>query len=69
MEESLQLDDSSTSLLLLAGEAVSVTTKTAAQEHNEQNMLREILNRNSLQLGSEVTLQINIFQEILTSLL
>ena len=68
MEESLQLDDSSTAAPA-AGEAASVPMKKAAEEHNDQNLLREILNRNSLQLGSEVILQINTFREILTSLL
>ena len=68
LEEPLQLEDSSTAAPA-AGEAASVPMKTAAEEHNDQNLLREILNRNSLQLGSEVILQINTFGEILTSLL
>ena len=67
-EEPLQLDDSSTAALA-AGEAASVPMKTAAKEHDDQNLLREILNRNSLQLGSEVILEKDTFQEILTSLL
>ena len=68
MEEPLQLDDSSTAALA-CGEAASAPMKIAAEEHNDQNLLREILNRNSLQLGSEVILQIDTFRESLTSLL